>query len=120
MAIDPAGIRSVVLDSPFPPNADTPLDEALKATAEAAEAGMEATKDMVATIGKAKALDMILFSKRVTPQEARECGLVKREGPDGGPGLRRGATALTLPDTAATLPTRCHRLLPAPSRLWVF
>ncbi len=40
--------------------------------------GWGGTQRLPRIVGKAKALDMILFSKRVTPQEAFECGLVNQ------------------------------------------
>ncbi|MBD3305714.1 dihydroxyacetone kinase subunit L [candidate division KSB3 bacterium] len=48
-ALEPAAMKSQSLIA-------APLDEALPAIAEAANAGMESTKDMVATVGKAKTL----------------------------------------------------------------
>ena len=40
--------------------------------------GWGGTQRLPRIVGKAKALDMILFSKRVTPQEALECGLINQ------------------------------------------
>ncbi len=40
--------------------------------------GWGGTQRLPRIVGKAKALDMIFFSKRVTPQEAHECGLVNQ------------------------------------------
>ena len=40
--------------------------------------GWGGTQRLPRIVGKAKALDMILFSKRVSPQEALECGLVNQ------------------------------------------
>ena len=48
-ALEPARSRSSELDS-------APLEEALISVVEASRRGMEKTKDMVATLGKAKAL----------------------------------------------------------------
>lgn len=48
-ALEPAALRSKQLTG-------TPLDESLAAVTEAARQGMEKTKDMVATVGKAKTL----------------------------------------------------------------
>jgi dihydroxyacetone kinase-like protein len=48
-ALEPAALRSKDL-------AAAPLDESLAAATEAAKEGMEATKDMVASVGKAKTL----------------------------------------------------------------
>ena len=40
--------------------------------------GWGGTQRLPRIVGKAKALDMIIFSKRVTPREAFECGLVNQ------------------------------------------
>jgi dihydroxyacetone kinase-like protein len=48
-ALEPAAAESAELDA-------VPLDEALKDICEAARQGMEKTKEMVATLGKAKPL----------------------------------------------------------------
>mgnify|MGYP001823553388 FL=1 len=40
--------------------------------------GWGGTQLLPRIVGKAKALDMIIFSKRVTPREAFECGLVNQ------------------------------------------
>ena len=48
-ALEPAAARAAIMTA-------NPLDEALAAVTEAAEFGMEQTKNMIATMGKAKAL----------------------------------------------------------------
>src|SRR5690606_32565446 len=48
-ALEPAAVTSSQV-------AAAPLDEALAAVTEAARTGMEATKDMIASVGRAKAL----------------------------------------------------------------